>query len=183
MFGCDPNGDGGDDWCVDTLEADTSCGDDEGCDSEDPDTDGGGGGGGDETVYDLGLVFTTEATTTVAPTTGTAGLILTAIGASLRALIAPVVVALLTPAATSGTDTLSSNPRFWSPEYIEANCTPVGAPVVVPSTKRGNKGGQSIEQEYLCPDGSTWTIHTLTDPKGKPIDKHGRPNGPKYGGR
>ena len=69
-------------------------------------------------------------------------------------------------------------------EPLKTNCTPVGEPVIVPSTKRGNRdGGQSIEQEYECADGSRWTIHTLVDKNGKVLEQHLRPGGPKYGGR
>lgn len=66
-------------------------------------------------------------------------------------------------------------------EWVQTNCTPVGNPVIVPSTQRGNKGGKSIEQEYLCPDGNNYTIHTLTNPQGKVIEQHVRPGPPKYG--
>jgi hypothetical protein len=66
-------------------------------------------------------------------------------------------------------------------QWVETNCTPVGPPVIVPSTKRGNRGGQSIEQEYLCPDGNNYTVHILTNLQGNPIEQHVRPGPPKYG--
>ena len=69
----------------------------------------------------------------------------------------------------------SNADTYTDPAWIEANCTPVGPPVIVPSTKRGNRGGQSIEQEYVCPDGNHYWIHILTDRNGKVIDKHFRP--------
>jgi RHS repeat-associated protein len=71
---------------------------------------------------------------------------------------------------------------FPTVQDILKNCTPVGQPVNVGSTRRGNRnGGRSIEQEYLCPDGSTWTIHTVTNANGNIIDQHVRPGAPKYG--
>jgi RHS repeat-associated protein len=73
---------------------------------------------------------------------------------------------------------------FPTTEEIQKNCTPVGPPTKVPSTRRGNRdGGQSIEQEYICPDGSSYTIHTVTDNNGNIMDQHPRPGGPKYGPR
>jgi hypothetical protein len=70
---------------------------------------------------------------------------------------------------------------FPTVQEIQTRCTPVGKPVTVPSTNTRNKGGQSIEQEYLCPDGSRYTIHTLVDKNGKIIDQHARPGSPKMG--
>jgi RHS repeat-associated protein len=66
---------------------------------------------------------------------------------------------------------------------VQANCTPVGNPVKVDSTRRGNRdGGTSVEQEYLCPDGKNYTIHTLFDKNGNMIGQpHVRPGAPKYG--
>jgi len=111
--------------------------------------------------------------------TGVLDTILTGIGTMIRTGLGII----LFPTPTSGCDTLSCQGKLPVPtvEYVESNCTRVGPPVIVPSTKKGNKGGQSIEQEYLCPDGNTYTIHTLTNPQGKPIDKHSRPGKPKYG--
>jgi RHS repeat-associated protein len=81
--------------------------------------------------------------------------------------------------STSATDTISGNPSYYSPEYIEANCTQVGLPVKVPSTNY--PGGLSIEQEYICPDGNSYTIHILTTKSGIQKEKHSRPGKPKYG--
>jgi RHS repeat-associated protein len=104
----------------------------------------------------------------------------TGIGASIGGFIGAFLTVGV--GTTGACDTLScSGGGFPSVQYIEANCTPVGLPVEVPSTKKGNQGGKSIEQEYLCSDGNTYTIHTLTGPNGKPIDKHARPGKPKYG--
>ena len=64
---------------------------------------------------------------------------------------------------------------------LEKNCIKVGQPIVVPSTRKGNKGGSSWEQEYLCGDGRFYTIHRLYDKNGKLIDEHVRPGSPKYG--
>ncbi len=76
---------------------------------------------------------------------------------------------------------------FPTVDEIIAKCQPVGPPIIVPSTRAGNRsGGKSIEQEYKCPDGSTWTIHTVVDGNGDIVlDPHPRPGGPKYsfGGR
>ena len=73
---------------------------------------------------------------------------------------------------------------FPTVEELQKNCTPAGPPVVVPSTRRGNRdGGQSTEQEYICPDGSSYTVHTVTDKNGNVIDQHPRYGGPKYGPR
>jgi len=66
---------------------------------------------------------------------------------------------------------------FPTVQEIQINCTPVGKPVTAPSTNKRNKGGQSIEQQYLCPDGQTYTIHTLVDKNGKITHIHAR--GPK----
>jgi hypothetical protein len=90
---------------------------------------------------------------------------------------------LLSPSETQQGEAEWLKGRVPPVEYIEARCTAVGPPVIVPSTKRGNKGGKSIEQEYICPgDPQPYTVHTLTDPNGRPIDKHARPGKPKYGG-
>lgn len=67
-------------------------------------------------------------------------------------------------------------------DELKTKCNPVGEPVVVPSTRRGNRdGGQSIEQEYECPDGTRWTIHTVVDGKGNIVlPPHVRPGSPKH---
>ena len=62
-------------------------------------------------------------------------------------------------------------------QEVQLNCTPVGPPVTEKSTNTRNKGGTSVEQEYLCPDGSRWWIHTLFDQNGNVIDIHVRPYG------
>jgi hypothetical protein len=43
------------------------------------------------------------------------------------------------------------------------------------STKRGNKGGTSTEEELVNKDGDVIYRHTLRDADGKIIDKHYRP--------
>jgi hypothetical protein len=71
---------------------------------------------------------------------------------------------------------------FPTVQEVQAKCTPVGKPVKVPSTNKRNPGGTSVEQEYLCPDGKTYTIHTLFGKNGKMIGTpHVRPGPPKYG--
>jgi RHS repeat-associated protein len=60
--------------------------------------------------------------------------------------------------------------------------TPTGDPPVdVPSTKKGNDGGRSVEEPFTDPQGRPVTKHTIYDPKGKIIDQHYRPGKPKYG--
>jgi len=67
-------------------------------------------------------------------------------------------------------------------ENLLKDCVPVGAPVIVPSTNVRNKGGTSIEQEYLCPDGRRYTVHTIIDKNGRVFEPpHVREGGPKYG--
>jgi RHS repeat-associated protein len=67
-------------------------------------------------------------------------------------------------------------------DQLTKYCTPKGNPVIVPATRRGNRdGGKSIEQEYVCPDGSFWTVHTLVDKNGNVLEEHVRPGSPKYG--
>ena len=67
-------------------------------------------------------------------------------------------------------------------EELQKNCLPVGPPVIVPSTRRGNRRGKSVEQHYICEDGTDWTVHTLIDENGKEVEPpHIRPRGPKYG--
>jgi hypothetical protein len=68
-------------------------------------------------------------------------------------------------------------------QEIEMNCTPVGPPGKVRSTNTRNRGGWSIEQEYLCPDGSNYTIHTIYKENGTIFDPpHIRAGAPRYGG-
>jgi hypothetical protein len=72
--------------------------------------------------------------------------------------------------------------NFPTVQEIQAKCTPKGPPVIVPSDRKRNRnGGQSIEQEYLCPDGKTYTIHTLVNKNGRILDQHAREGGPRYG--
>jgi RHS repeat-associated protein len=71
--------------------------------------------------------------------------------------------------------------KFPTLDEIRTQCIPVGPPVEVPSTNTRNPGGTSREQEYLCPDGKTYTIHTLVDRLGNIIEEHARPGAPKYG--
>jgi len=108
------------------------------------------------------------------PTTTTLGQLFrwatTVVGTSLGAVIA----GLLNPSATSGTDTL-----YYNPDFVEAHCTPVGPPVIVPSTKY--PGGTSNEQEYICADGNHYTVHTLKTKTGIVKDRHVRQGPPKYG--
>jgi RHS repeat-associated protein len=61
---------------------------------------------------------------------------------------------------------------------VQVNCTPVGPPIVNPAINY--PGGKSIEQEYLCPDGMPYTIHTITDGSGRVREIHVRPGPPKY---
>jgi RHS repeat-associated protein len=60
--------------------------------------------------------------------------------------------------------------------------TPTGEPPVdVPSTKRGNEGGRSVEETYTDTEGRPVTKHTIYSPSGRIIDQHYRPGRPKYG--
>ena len=130
------------------------------------------------TGYTISTAATSSTSTSAAA--GVAGLALEVTAVAAELPLTPVILLLaVLSSSTSGTDMADGIPM--APAWIEANCTPVGPAVKVPSTQRGNKGGQSIEQEYLCPDGRTYTVHTLTNPSGRPIDKHGRMGGPKYG--
>jgi RHS repeat-associated protein len=130
------------------------------------------------TGYTISTAATSSTSTSAAA--GVAGLALEVTAVAAELPLTPVILLLaVLSSSTSGTDMADGIPM--DPAWIEANCTPVGPAVKVPSTQRGNKGGQSIEQEYLCPDGRTYTVHTLTNPSGRPIDKHGRMGGPKYG--
>jgi hypothetical protein len=86
-----------------------------------------------------------------------------------------VIIGILNPSPTSEPQAGSIPTVAW----IEANCTPVGPPVIVPA--KNYPGGQSIEQHYVCPDGNDYTIHTLTTKGGKHKEKHPRPGKPKYG--
>ena len=171
------------------------CGDDDSCDDGDYDDDlddGGGGGGGGDPCANSAATFCTTTTAPMPPNpnptppstaladpdgvlTTLLNWVLTGAGTIVRTGVG--LIALPTP--TSGTDTLSSNPNYYSPEYIEANCTPVGNPVIVPSTNYPD--GKSVEQEYVCPDGQPYTIHILYKKSGLQKEKHSRPGKPKYG--
>lgn len=61
---------------------------------------------------------------------------------------------------------------------IENDCVP-GRRIVEPS--RSVPGGTSIEQEYICKDG-THTRHTIIDRNGKIVHDHFRPGPPKGAG-
>ncbi len=105
------------------------------------------------------------------------------VGAVLR--VETVAVGIIaSPVSTGGTGP-SGTP--WGDTYrtvqqVQQYCTPVGEPVVVPSTNTKNPGGTSIEQLYICPDGSYWTIHTLRRRGGGIFEPpHIRPGLPKYG--
>jgi RHS repeat-associated protein len=83
-------------------------------------------------------------------------------------LITAAVVGLLNPTATSGTDTL-----YFNPDYVEAHCVKVGQPRSEPSRTYPNS--TSIEQDYICPDGNTYTVHTIkTNKSGTTQHRHVR---------
>jgi hypothetical protein len=88
-----------------------------------------------------------------------------------------VIVGIVTPTPAGGWgDTVPTV------QQIQQYCIPVGEPVDVPSTNKRNKGGRSVEQLYICPDGSYWTIETLLKPNGGVFSPpHIRPGHPKHG--
>jgi RHS repeat-associated protein len=130
---------------------------------DDDDSDSDCSGDDDDDQY---VTFSVEVTTESIVTTILRGL----------GTLGPILQ-ILFPTVTSTTDTIGAQP-YLSPEYIEATCTKVGDPVVVPAD---NSTGESIEREYLCPNGGTYTVHILTNKSGKVKDKHSRPGGLKYG--
>ncbi len=190
-YACDPDVD-------DSCEDEPDCGDSLSPCPADPDE---GGGDGDCTVQSDGTVTCPGMTVTVsappipvttglAPTPGimsTIGGVITQVG-SVAGAIAGI---FLFPVSNDGCDTLdcpgapgyqgARKKNNWSdPQWVEMNCKEVGSPVIVPSTSF--PGGLSVEQEYVCPDGNTYSIHTLRTPSGKPGDRHVRPGKPKHGG-
>jgi RHS repeat-associated protein len=149
-----------------------------------------GGGGNDcingcvtGQIYDLNTFFTANGTSTALAPNPTA--LQTVLGL-LTSLISEIgeaaMLALFTPTTLGTDDTLTINGIVMDPDWVEANCSKVGDPVVVPSTNPNYKGGQSIEQTYLCPDGELYTIHILQKKSGKQGERHVRPGKPKYGG-
>jgi RHS repeat-associated protein len=68
--------------------------------------------------------------------------------------------------------------RFPTIQELQTFCTPVGGPIIEPST---SQPGTSEEQEYDC-RGVTYTIHCLVSPTGASRKCHVRP-GPPKGGR
>ena len=122
-----------------------------------------------------------EIPTTTIPTSGgitieVAGSWYQVIGGVVTRLAGLAVWILLTPTATGGW-----GDSFPTVDELNKYCVKKGNPVVVPSTNKRNKGGTSVEQEYVCPDGSIWTTHALVDKNGNVIDIHVRPGPPKYG--
>lgn len=193
MVACDPDDDDG---CLASSYGDDGGGGD--------DDGGGGDDDGDPCANSTATSCTTATgqsaqtppspnpspTQALAPTPGmlsTIGGIITQIGTQIGTIAAGII---LFPISNDGCDTLDcpGAPGYqggrkknnWSdPQWVEMNCTAIGPAVKVPSTSI--PGGFSIEQEYMCPDGQNYTIHTLTMPSGKPADRHVRPNGPKHG--
>jgi RHS repeat-associated protein len=62
---------------------------------------------------------------------------------------------LLFPVALMG-----SGRRSPTVDELRQNCTP-GRQVAEPATGRRYKGGTSVQQEYTCSDGTTWTVHWI----------------------
>ena len=87
-----------------------------------------------------------------------------------------IVIAITNPTPAGGW-----GDTFPSVQQVRQQCTARGDQVIVPATRRGNRDGFSIEQEYICPDGLPYTIHTLVGPDGNILDEHVRPGSPKYG--
>jgi hypothetical protein len=98
------------------------------------------------------------------------------LGGVITGVPGAILIGVINPTPTGGWgDTFPTIPQ------IQQYCTLIDT-VSVPSTRRGNKGGKSVEQVYICPDGSYWTIHTLYNPNGTIVEPpHVRPGKPKYG--
>jgi len=201
LYACDPGDDGqcgGGDGGIDGCDDDSTCGGDGG-------DDGGDDGGSDAANYTTGDItgYTADGVPIIgdpavagnytittqgldvplqalAPTPGLISTILRTI-AQIGKTVGTVAIGIIAMPTTAGCASLScpGAAGFPSVEYIEQKCTAVGPPVIVPSTNY--PGGKSIEQEYLCPDGNTYTIHTLTTKTGIVKEKHARPGKPKYG--
>jgi RHS repeat-associated protein len=130
---------------------------------------------GDDPGFILGLAPTPTAAPPAAPDIGV--VILDGVLGSILRIGSVAVGIIISPTSTGGWgDTVPTV------EQIQQECTKVGNPVIVPSTNRNNKGGTSIEQTYLCPDGTYWTIQTVYKPNGDIfLPPHIRPGFPKYG--
>jgi RHS repeat-associated protein len=65
-------------------------------------------------------------------------------------------------------------------KFPPTDVTPTGDVDVEPSTKKGNKGGSSIQETFIDENGDPWTRHTVVDSNGKLVEApHFRPGGPK----
>jgi RHS repeat-associated protein len=145
--------------------------------------DGSDSGGGDGCTWNgaantLSCAGDPSPQPALAPTPSILTMIWNGIGtvvSTVGAVPGAVIIGILNPSPTSEPQAGSIPTVAW----IEANCTPVGPPVIVPA--KNYPGGQSIEQHYVCPDGNDYTIHTLTTKGGKQKEKHPRPGKPKYG--
>ena len=130
----------------------------------------------------LGLCATSDqswadqlAPTTVGTTVGEA--ISNTLGQILSTVLGPVILIVANPVPTGG----KWGDTYPTVQQVQTECQPVGPLVVVPSTGRRNRGGTSVEQEYICPDGMPYTIHILRDRNGRIRDIHVRPGRPRYG--
>jgi hypothetical protein len=140
------------------------CDDDDSCGDDDNAT---GGSGPTFSVTGWGL-----APTPVVTNPGVLTTFFTTIGNAVGGVMGPILISVFFPTATSSTDTMASNWQYYSPEYIEANCELVDE-VIEPANNY--PGGQSIEREYLCPNGVYYTIHILRTKTGIIKEKHTRP--------
>ena len=65
-------------------------------------------------------------------------------------------------------------------KFPPTELTPTGEVEIEPSTQRGNRGGESIQEVFIDENGNLWTRHTVVDKNGRPVEKpHYRPGGPK----